>query len=251
MKRIGIPLIIAVLLSFGTAQAQLTHYGARFGLGPSYVGDDLITSSPIVGMDLGAYVNYGFTEAKSFWADNLYLQAGFNIVRRGTNFKQELKLMQSIRTGYFHLWYAQIPILACWRYELPTRVPGNIVNLYVGPSFSVGLFGRLWDRQITPGAPQESINYDTYITEGKDARRAFKHARRLDVALRTGVGYQKGPYRFDLFWEHGFVALMKRDDILNNLDKMLYPSVDIKNRNSYTGSLNSFILSVSYELPIN
>lgn len=263
MKKI---FIVLILLATGVAaQGQFTHYGVRAGIGASYVGDDLLTTAPVPGANLGVFLNYGFTDSKTAFADNLYLQTGLFFTRRGTHFKQELTAMRSIRTGFYHTYYAQIPLLAAWRWELPTKVANQYLNFYFGPTFNVGLFGFIWDRRVTPGYPQLTMNYDTYITGTKDDRRAFKHLRRIDVSSILGAGYQRGNFLFDLYWDHGFVALRKEDDVLNNLERRLWNQGNTakegtsnseastekpKKRNSYTGTNNSVVFTVSYMLPI-
>ena len=259
MKKIRIALLCA-LASATVAQAQFTHYGLRAALGASYVSDDLLTHRPVIGANMGVFFNFGFTGAKVSFADNLYLQTGISLVRRGTYFKQELAAMGSIRNGFYHTYYAQVPILAAWRWEIPAKVASQYLNFYFGPAVSVGLFGRIWDRRITPGYPQASMNYDTYITGTKDDRAAFRHLRRIDASSIVGVGYQHGSFLFDLFWDHGFVALRNEEDVLNTLERnsdASKPAQDgtsaekPKKRNSYTGTNNSLLLSVSYLLPLS
>lgn len=256
-------LLIATLLLATSAQAQLTHKGVRFGLGPAYVTDDFLTSSPIMGGTLGVFANYGFENARSFWADNLYLQFGFNFARRGTNFEQVLEDIRSYRHGYQHNYYAEIPVLACWRYELPIAQPNHVVNFYIGPVFSVGMFGRFFDRCVTPGYPQTSMNYDTYLSTDPHDRRSFlfhnTHVRWFDVSSQIGLGYSHQNWGVDLIWQHGFIPLMNETDVLRNLQNSQTGTVtgpdgepvEIKpdNRNAYTGTNQSFILSVSYILP--
>lgn len=254
MKKTLIILAIGLFACFST-QAQITHKGARLGLGASYVADDQLTSSPVLGVTLGGFINYGFENAQSFWADNLYLQAGFNIARRGTNFEQVLEGTRSYRYGYSHNYYAQIPIMACWRYELPLLQPNHIVNFYVGPVISVGMFGKYRDRQVTPGYPQTTVNYDTELSSNRKDRYSFQHMRRIDAALQLGVGYQHNNITLDLFWEHGFVPLMNSADVLRTLsNNQLTPGENGStpkpdNRNAYTGTNSAFMLSVSYQLP--
>lgn len=264
MKKVLIILTMSLLMGI-SAQAQFTHYGARIGFGAATISDDLLTRSPILGMNVGGYVNYGFENAQSFWADNFYLQLGLNITRRGSNFEQEWIGMKSYREGYYHTWYVEIPVTACWRYELPIAEPGHIINFYAGPAIGVGMFGRLWDRQVTPGNPQTSINYDTYITGSKDSRRAFKSMRRLDASLVLGVGYQRRNITVDLYWEHGFVPLQKESDVLRQLyisqnggnqtvtttdEDGTTSNTTLSNRNAYTGTNQAIILCIGYQLPL-
>lgn len=257
--------ILLALALLGTSiQAQFTHKGVRFGLGTASISDDLLTRSPILGANLGGYVNYGFENAQSFWADNFYLQFGFDFTRRGSNFEQEWIGMRSYREGYFHNYYAQLSATACWRWELPVAQADHVVNFYAGPAFGVGLFGRYWDRQVTPGNPQSSVNFDTYVTTDKYQKRAFRHMRRLDASSILGIGYQRRNITIDLFWQHGFVALQKETDVLRDLDitqnggnTVTTTDQDgnsttnhLSNRNAYSGTNQAFILSIGYQLPI-
>ena len=260
MKKILTLLAFAVLLQI-PAKAQFVHYGARIGGGASYVADDLLTHSPIFGFNIGGYVDYMFTEWKNPWSENIYLQFGLNITRRGTNFQQVFVNMQSIRQGFFHNWYAQIPVIAGFKWEIPQLPAGNYVNFFLGPTLNVGLFGKLWDRQVTPGMPQSSNNYDTFITGTKDDRSSFKNLRRLDAGLILGVGYQWHNITVDFYMDHGFVALMKKDDVLasveqnqnqnNTTGENNNTTTTVKDRNAYTGTNHSFMLAVGYQLPIN
>lgn len=256
MKRILVLLaLVAALLM--PLKAQFVRYGAQFGGGVSFVTDDLLTSSPILAIGIGGYVDYMFTEWKNPWSENVYIRTGLNFNRRGTNFSQDLTHMTSMRRGYFHNWYAQIPVIFGFRYEIPQLPAGNFINVFIGPSFNVGLFGRRWDRQVTMGMPQVSFNYDTYITGTRDDRASFKHIRRLDATVIFGVGYQWHNITVDLYLDHGFVPLMKRADVLAPLDLVQgkteenMTEAEKADRNAYTGTNQAFMISVGYQLPIN
>lgn len=252
MKKLLTLLAFAILLHV-SAQAQFVRYGARLGNGTSYVSDDLLTHSPIFGFSIGGYADYMFTDWKNPWAENVYLEVGLNIVRRGTNFQQVWVNMRSIRQGFYHNWYAQIPVLAGFKWEIPQLPAGNFVSFYVGPTFNVGLFGKLWDRKVTPGMPQSSHNYDTFITGDKNDRRSFQNMRRIDVGVVLGVAYQWHNFTFDLYLDHGFVALMKKDDVLNGVVYGNENSETTTNddRNAYTGTNQAIMLGIGYQLPIN
>lgn len=259
MKKILTLLAFAFLLQI-PAKAQFVDYGFRLANGASYVADDLLTHTPILGFSIGGYVDYMFTEWKNPWAENIFLQTGLNITRRGTNFQQVFVNMLSIRQGFFHNWYAQIPVIAGFKYEIPQLPAGNYVNFFLGPTVSVGLFGQLLDRQVTPGMPQASNNYDTFVTGSKDDRSSFKNLRRFDVGLILGVGYQWHNFTFDLYMDHGFIALMKKEDVLapfdqsqnqNNQNDNSQNNTKPKDRNAYTGTNNAFMLAIGYQLPIN
>lgn len=247
MKKTLIAFATAVTMCF-SAHAQLTDWGARVGFGSASVVDDLLTKSPVLSFEMGGYVNYGFEEMAAFWADNLFLQGGLNFQRRGCNFEQVWTDARSYREGFYHLWYAELPVLIGWKTELPLQSPDHYINFYVGPSVSVGLFGRIWDRHVTPGYPQLSVNYDTFESSDKSDRQAFKHVRRFDVSSRIGIGYKYHQLTVDLFWQHGFIALMRESDVLRTLDDNSNNKPN--DLNSYTGTNNAFTLSVGYTLPL-
>ncbi len=254
MKRLYI-LLLSLLMAGSVAQAQLTHYGARIGLGASFVSDDLLTKAPIVGGDLGGFLNFSLPGRNNAFADNLYFQTGLYLTRRGTRFDQEFVGMRSYREGRYIAYYAQLPILVAWRWEMPLAVADQYLNFYFGPTFNVGLFGDMWDRRITPGYPQTSVNYDTHVTGGPDADKIFKHISRFDVSLKVGFGYQFGNFTYDFYWDHGFVTLKKEPDVLNNLDRDNFENgnnadaTKPKERNGYTGVNNIFMISIGYMIP--
>lgn len=261
MKKILVIIAFSVLAAM-PLRAQFVRYGVKLGNGVSYVSDDLLTRSPIFGFNLGGYADYMFTNWKNPWSENVYLQVGLNFIRRGTNFQQVwVHEPRSIRQGYYHNWYAQIPLLAGFRYEIPSLPAENFINFFVGPTLNVGMFGKLWDRRVTPGTPQLSANYDSYVTGEEDDHKSFKNMRRFDVGVVLGVGYQWHNITIDVFMDHGFIALMKREDVLAPFDKPTdnngtnnngskASSVDT-DRNSYTGTNNTFMISIGYQLPIN
>lgn len=235
-----------------SAHAQFTDWGVRFGLGAATISDDLLTRSPIMAMDMGGYFNYGFQNSSAFWSDNLYLQMGMNYIRRGARFEQVWPMQRSYREGFYHLNYIEIPVLAAWKMELPLREADHYASFYVGPAFNVGLFGRIWDRHVTPGFPQTSVNYDTYESSNPSDKKAFKHMRRFDISSRIGIGYKHNTLTVDLFWEHGFIALMEEEDVLRTLDSQNNTNTTntVDNINPYTGVHNALVLSVGYTLPL-
>lgn len=254
MKKIFTIVAFAMLLQF-SANAQFVRYGAQVGLGVAYVSDDLLTRSPILGVSLGGYADYMFTNWKNPWSENIYLRTGLNINRRGTTFEQVRSDMRSYREGFYHNWYAQIPVIVGFKWEIPQLPAGNFVSVYLGPTFNVGMFGKLWDKCVTLGSPQLSGNYDTFVSTNKDDRRSFKHMRRLDASIILGVSYQWHNFTFDLYLDHGFVALMKKDDVLNgvvyNNEEPTEESKSGGDRNSYTGTNQAIMFGIGYQLPIN
>ena len=107
------------------AQAQFADYGVRAGLGVATISDDLSTKSPILGAGVGGYINYTFVNTQTIFGEFLYLQSGLNLNRRGSNFHEVLENenTMSVRDGYYHAYYLQLPILVGFHMELP--IPGN------------------------------------------------------------------------------------------------------------------------------
>lgn len=245
MKKLFLLLTFALLVPVAS-RAQFTRFGAQLGNGVSYVSDDLLLSKPIFGFQLGGYVDYEFTNWKNPWSENLYIRIGLNFTRRGTQLEQVWVLQKSIRQSFLHNWYAQIPVYVGFRYEIPSLLAGNYVNFFFGPTFNVGLYGRYRDRQVMPGMPQASNNYDTFVTGTKDDRSSFKHIRRFDGSV-VGAGYQWRNYSVDLIWDHGFVPLLRKDDVLAPFDRNVDDSGNIseegKNHNAYTGVNQSYIIA--------
>ena len=263
MKKLILLSTFALLVHF-SAQAQFTRYGAQMGAGVAYVTDDLLLSAPIMGFQLGGYVDYEFTNWKNPWAENLYLRFGLNFTRRGTKLEQVWVLQKSIRQSFIHNWYAQIPVIVGFRYEIPSLPAGNYVNFFFGPEFNVGLFGRYWDRQVTPGYPQADVNYDTDRSPNKKDSHIYKHIRRWDVSLLCGATYRRNNLTVNLYYDHGFAPLLYQEDALissttsattqsgNDTSKggtsTSDPSTgfaDATTRNAFTGTHQALILSLA------
>ena len=69
MKKILIVLTLLVSLSF-TARAQFLNFGFRGGAGMAVHLDDLADNSPIMAVNLGGFVTFGFTNSQSMLAEN-------------------------------------------------------------------------------------------------------------------------------------------------------------------------------------
>lgn len=210
MKKLLIALTVLVSLSV-TSQAQFLNWGVRGGAGIGLHTDDMATCSPVLAANLGAFVSFGFTQSQSLAADNFVLQTGLNLIRRGTHFEEVLEkgMNMSIREGSYAAYYAQLPILATIRYELPLRQPGHRVLFSVGPAVSVGLFGDYIDRKISPGMPQYTWNY-------KLDKDAFTVLNRVDVNLLVGAGYEWKDLSVMLQFDFGLLAVTKAEDFLKS-----------------------------------
>ena len=252
MKRIGLIVLLGLIGLMGNVQAQFGDYGVKVGLGWSSLEDDLATDSPVLSASIGGYINYTFAESESVLAEIFYLQSGLNIVRKGSNFAEHRENGNNImaRTGYYHPWYAQIPILACVHFELPIRQEGHSVNAFLGPAVSIGLFGGYGDRMITPGVPLPSANYDVNFNGSAADRAVFNHIKRIDVSAIAGLSYEYGDFTVSLYVDRGFIPTSSGVDILRIIETQqgggsTTSDVNVKIPNGYN---MSYMLSVSYRL---
>jgi hypothetical protein len=249
MKKI---LLIAILVSifnfqFSTCHAQW-QFGAKAGIGYASITDDLSTKSPILGATVGGFANLTFAKSQSVLAEIFYLQTGLNLNRRGSNFQvvMERDNTLSIRKGYYHAYYAQIPILACVHMELPIRKAGHVVGVYLGPTFNVGLFGRCKDRLVSPGISSYSGNYDLDIHGSAHDRAVFSHLKRFDLSAIVGFSYEFGPIVANLYVDYGFLPTSNETDIIRVIENSQNPNssvrVDIPN-----GYNTAYMLTIGYK----
>ena len=241
MKKIAF--LMALLACCGVSRAQWGDYGVKVGLGVATIDDDLITKSPVMGASVGGYVNYTFAQSKSVLAEIFYLQTGLNIVRRGCNFREVLQNINNmmVREGYFHSYYAQIPIIACVHMELPIREEGHVVGVFLGPTVSVGLTGVCRDRKITPTVSSRLANYDERID-------VFKYLNRLDVGAQLGVTYEHRNWVVSLYIDRGFLATSTGDDIMRAIQNTQSSSSEYSKVKIPNGHNISYMLSASYAL---
>ena len=234
------------LLSIMGAQAQL-DFGARAGVGIATISDDLSTKSPIFGATVGGYMNINFTNSQSVAGQFVYLQTGLSLNRRGSNFHEVLELENtlSVREGFYHAYYLQLPIMVGFHMELPIRSSGHVVGVIAGPAVSVGLFGRCKDRLISPGNPSLIANYDYDVTGTKADRAVFNHLKRFDVSAVVGVTYEFGPWNAMLYLDHGFMATSTEPDILRIIQQSMGVDQGIKT-DIPNGNNTAVMLSIGY-----
>lgn len=233
MKKILSIGLIGLMFFMGTtARAQFDDYGVKGALGIATFADDLSTKTPILGANVGCYLNFTFKQSPSVLSEIFYLQTGLNLIRRGNTFEENYETGNtlSFREGYHHAYYLQLPILAGVHMELPIREAGHIVGFYLGPAVSYGLTGRIADRMITPGYTSRAANYDVNFSGSAEDRVLFNHINRLDVSAILGVSYEHGNYTFSLFVDHGFLAVSKGTDVLRTI---------INNLGNTTGTINT------------
>lgn len=248
MKKILTIGLISLMGILG-AKAQFSDFGVRAGLGLASITDDLSTKSPILGASVGGYINYTFQNTESVAGQYVYLQSGLYLNRRGSNFHEVLENenTMSVRDGFYHAYYLQLPILVGFRMELPIRSSGHIVGIIAGPAVSYGLFGRCKDRIVSPGNPSPAANYD-YDIDGTDKdRAAFTHLRRLDISAVVGLTYEYGPWNAMLYVDHGFRATTTEPDILRIITQNISGSQGISTEIP-KGFNTAFMLSVGYAL---
>lgn len=235
------------------AQGQITRYGVRGGIGVGYIDDDLFFNSPILSADVGGFMNIGFLREKKFWRNNFTLQLGINATRRGSKFYMNFNSILARREGKYQGYYLQLPLLAAWRSELPFDTDmRQYLNFSLGPTFNVGVLGRLQDRMnsIAHASPLVNFNNDYTAASG-----LFDHVSRLDLGMQLGIGYELDNYTFDVIWDLGLINLRNVDEMLINLDvvpgekakdaQATYPH----NPTGRTGQLRSFSFCVGYLIP--
>ena len=223
------------------------QFGAKAGLGYASITDDLSTKSPILGATVGGFANLTFVESKSMLGEIFYLQMGLNLNRRGSNFQvvMERDNTLSIREGYYHAYYAQIPVLACVHMELPIRKAGHIVGVFLGPTLNMGIFGRCKDRLVSPGISSYTGNYDLDIHGTAHDRAVFTHLKRFDVSAILGVSYEYKNYIASLYVDYGFLPTSNETDIIRVIENSSNSNsnirVDIPN-----GYNTAYMLTVGY-----
>ena len=260
MKKIFVIGLIGLMaLMYGNTHAQqFGDYGINAGLGLATYTDDLSTKAPIMGASIGGYINFDFEAAENSMGEIFFLQTGLNLTRRGSVFQEvfENESTLSIREGYMHAYYAQIPILANLHIELPVRQAGHVVGVFAGPAVSVGLFGRYADRKVSPGKATYSDNYDIDVNGTSSDRAVFNHIKRIDISAIIGISYERGPFTFSLYVDHGFVATSNGEDILRIIENGQAQILDqINNTNTKpisveipNGNNTAWMVGASYKI---
>ena len=228
------------------AQAQW-QFGVKAGIGYASITDDLSTKSPVLGATVGGFANLTFVKSESMLGEIFYLQTGLNLNRRGSNFQVVLERDNtlSVRKGYYHSYYAQVPILACVHMELPIRKAGHVVGAYLGPAFSVGLFGRCKDRLVSPGISSYTGNYDLDVTGTAHDRAVFSHLKRLDISAIVGVSYEYKNIVTNLYVDYGFLPTSSDTDVIRMIENSGTGSSDIR-VDIPNGYNTAYMLSIGY-----
>lgn len=244
MKKIFILSSLVLLLSLA-GRAQFSNFGLQIGGGYSHLSDDIISHKGTFGFNVGAFMTFDFSNCRSVLADRFYLQSGLSLVRRGGQDEAVFVVsdgVQMTRSGTIEAWYLQIPLLASLRLELPTRKPGHYFNAFVGPAFSIGLWGSYMDRSDDSGHASNDVNY----VNSDD--KVFDHIRRYDVSVLAGIGYQYKNWFARIWIDYGFLAIDEGKDILRELENEqtgANKSTAIPNANIVT-----YMFGVGYQFPI-
>lgn len=240
------------LMGFMSAHAQFDDYGVKVALGSATLADDLGTKSPILGANVGGYINYTFKHSPTVLSEIFYLQTGLNFVRRGNTFQEVYEHGNTLafREGFRHAYYVQLPVLAGVHMELPVRQAGHTVGFYLGPAVSFGVTGRYADRMITPSYTSRAANYDVNFSGNAYDRNLYTHINRLDVSAIIGLSYEYGDYTFSLFVDHGFIALYEEADVLRIInDAQAGITTNINDLPKTPGGNNNAVMfSVAYKL---
>lgn len=243
MKKILVILTLFVAVAL-PAKAQFTDFGFRGGLGIASHTDDLANNGAVLGFDLGAFVNFGFTGSQSLLSDVLSIQAGVNIVHRGSTYEEVLEQILSVRQGSYSAWYVQVPVMAAFRLELPVREPGHIGLLNIGPAVNYGLFGQKNEIIFTHGYPQEDWNHKIA------GANVFDDLERLGVSLLLGVGYEYQDLQVMLQLDYGMTATRYDDDALAGSQLDATGAVIDNPKKVPMGNNCALLLTVGYKFPI-
>lgn len=242
MKKILVTLTLLAVAGFA-AQAQLLNFGFKGGAGFAAHVDDLATNRPVLAANVGGFVNFGFTNSESFIGQNLQLQTGLTLIRRGSQFEEVLEGMRSVREGRHLAYYLQLPLLVTYRQELPIRSPGHFGLVSLGPAVSYGLFGTTDDRKMSRGFPQADWNYKI------SGDPVFDHLNRLDVGFLFGVGYEWQDLSVMLQFDYGFLAVSEETDALKtDQESRSYRTSDVLVVPQ--GNNFALLLTVGYQLPV-
>lgn len=244
MKKIILLLSFVALLTV-SGRAQFTHFGFQVGGGYSYLADDIVSHGGKFGLNVGAFTTFDFSNARSVLANRFYLESGLYLVRRGGQDEAVFVISDGVsmtHRGSIDAWYLQIPLLASLRLELPVRKAGQYVTAFVGPAFSLGLFGSYEKSSEDTGHANADVNYR------ESDNKVFDHIRRYDVSVLAGVGYQYKNWFARVWIDYGFLAIDEGKDILRELENVqtgASNSTAIPNAN-----IVSYMLGIGYQIPI-
>ncbi len=244
MKKIIILSSFVLLFSLA-GRAQFSCFGVQLGGGYSRLADDIVSKGGTFGFNVGAFLTYDFSNWRSPLANRLYLQSGLSLIRRGGKDEAVFVIsdgVQMTHSGSIEAWYLQVPLLAALRLELPVRKPGHYFNAFLGPAFSIGLWGDYMDRSDDSGHANNDVNY--IVSDNK----VFDHITRFDVSVLAGIGYQYKNWFVRAWIDYGFMAIDEGKDILRELENT--QTGDNKSTAIPNANIVTYMLAVGYQFPI-
>ena len=188
--------IIAVAILFVGAQAQIT-FAPRVGLNMANVGgDDTDDNKMKMGMQIGAIVNYGFSDALSLQTGLLFSQKGTKIDAKV--YSDPIKITVN---------YLEIPINAVYGLELG----GNTLQFLAGPYIGIGLSGKM--KSNMDGFEDVDIQF---VNNAIDADADKAPMKRFDFGLNIGAGYKINNIQIQANYGLGFANLISDYDGLDD-----------------------------------
>lgn len=160
--------------------------GIEIGINYSSLDIDDATSSRN-GFHGGLFLEYNII--KSF-----ALSSGVSYVVKGFDGKR----------GEARMSYIQVPILASWRFETPTKV---MFHLNIGPYIAYGIGGNIF---FTPFTLKTSYYFDQDSFGGEGFFKDY------DAGVILGGTIQLNKIRFGLSYEYGLVDIAEVFDSMHN-----------------------------------
>ncbi|MDR0872687.1 MAG: PorT family protein [Prevotellaceae bacterium] len=181
MKKVLLTVVAVATMATTSAFAQEgLQFGVKVGANVSnFATDDDGDLKAKLGFNVGATVDYGFTE-------NLFLVSGLEITQKGARVEEKL-LGETYKLRYRPL-YLQIPIHFAYKYDLGSvKLTGE-----VGPYLAFGIAGKV--------APNEGDKEDFF---GKDGITE----KRFDAGLGLAIGAEFGHFGAKIGYDYGLVNL--------------------------------------------
>lgn len=200
MKRLAF--ILALLCPFLsiTAQESSFYFGANGGFNASKFKftEDLselyTTSNPLVGLNGGLDVG--------FIIQNVSLSTGLHYVQKGSEYQTD-NFVDETGTGFYsateRLHFLSVPVLVGYRLYLGDRVG---VAVALGPSFNIGLSGKIDDR-IEYFGTDDTVEENFQVAFGSGVNEDYKG---VDVGFQIspGIFYEvndKSRLMFRVTWD--------------------------------------------------
>ncbi len=195
MKRFNVLLLVILMVAFvgTTANAQLIGKGIKAGINLANLsGDDIEETDMKIGLAVGGFITYGFTEMFAVQPEVLFMM-------KGAEYTETDPLIGDI-TAKFKLNYIEIPVLV--KVMIPTT--GNVKPvIFAGPAV-----GFLMSANVEAEALGISIDDDI-----KDETKSID----FGLAFGAGVGFEitQGTITLDARYTLGLTTI---DDTADEFD---------------------------------